>query len=464
MEVVVVPTGAANLASLAAALRRLGATMRLATTAADILGAERLILPGVGAFGAAMAQLDARGFTAALRTRWQDPRPALGVCLGMQLLFERSEESPGVAGLGIVKGEVTRMGPSAGRVPFFGWSQVNGPVEGCAYFAHSFRWDAVDDIGSWNVSRARHDASPNGFAGAISRGAHLACQFHPELSGDWGSSLLRAWLRAEPLPREVEVSAGRTNRIIPCLDVRDGRVVKGIKFQSLRDAGDPVAQAQLYESQGADELVMLDVSATPEGRATSLRTVSDIRSVLSVPLTVGGGVRSVENAGALLDAGADKVGVNTAAVADPSLITRLADRFGAQCVVLAIDAARHEAGWQVRVRSGGVATQLDAVEWAREGVRCGAGEILLTSVDRDGTGAGYDLELLRAVSAAVPVPVIASGGGATSEHMRQAVEAGADALLAASIFHDGVFTVGDIKQQLAGLGVGVRAARKGSSC
>ena len=245
-------------------------------------------------------------------------------------------------------------------------------------------------------------------------------------------------------------------RVIPCLDVHAGRVVKGIQFQALRDAGDPVELARIYAQQGADELVMLDVSATPEGREHALTTVREVRRKLPLPLTVGGGVRKLEDATALLEAGADKVAVNTAAVSRPELLGEMASAFGCQCTVLALDAARAGNGWQVVVRSGRDRLELDVVEWAQTAVEEGAGEILLTSWDRDGTGSGYDLELLQAVCGAVGVPVIASGGAETAEHMAQALLAGADAVLAASILHDGHTTVSAIKRRLATLGMEVR--------
>jgi imidazoleglycerol phosphate synthase cyclase subunit len=245
-------------------------------------------------------------------------------------------------------------------------------------------------------------------------------------------------------------------RVIPCLDVDAGRVVKGVRFQSLRDAGDPVELAGMYADQGADELVLLDVSATPEGRGNAHETVRGVRQRLPIPLTVGGGVRRLEDAGALLEAGADKVAVNTAAVDRPGLLAEMAESFGRQCTVLALDAARVGGGWRVVVRSGRDRLELDAVEWARQAVATGAGEILLTSWDRDGTGAGYDLELVGAVTRAVGVPVIASGGADSAEHMAQALLAGADAVLAASILHDGVTTVPALKRRLAALGVEVR--------
>jgi imidazoleglycerol phosphate synthase cyclase subunit len=251
-----------------------------------------------------------------------------------------------------------------------------------------------------------------------------------------------------------------TRRVIPCLDIRDGRVVKGVRFQGLRDAGDPTELAQAYEQQGADELVILDVSATTEGRAAAVRTIERVRRVLGIPLTVGGGVRGIDDALGLLRAGADKVGVNSAAVDDPALLTTLAERVGRQCVVLSIDAAMVETGeprWQVVTHAGTRRRDLDAVQWAARGQALGAGEILLTSWDRDGTLSGYDTALLRHVADAVRVPVIASGGADSATHMLEAFDAGASAVLAASIFHDGRHTVASVKAELRELGVEVRA-------
>lgn len=245
-------------------------------------------------------------------------------------------------------------------------------------------------------------------------------------------------------------------RVIPCLDIKDGRVVKGVRFQELRDAGNPVENAAAYEAQGADEIVLLDVSATPEGRGHAVDTVRAVRSVLSIPLTVGGGVRRESDAGRLLDAGADKVGVNTAAVERPDLIADIASRFGSQCTVLAVDAARNATGWEVVVRSGNEPTGLDVIEWCRKATALGAGEILLTSWDRDGTRDGYDVDLVAAVAGAVSVPVIASGGAARSEHLVAALQAGASAALVASILHDGDTTVSDLKAGLSRAGITVR--------
>ncbi|WP_442500279.1 imidazole glycerol phosphate synthase subunit HisF [Marinivivus vitaminiproducens] len=245
-------------------------------------------------------------------------------------------------------------------------------------------------------------------------------------------------------------------RIIPCLDVSHGRVVKGVRFQGLRDAGDPAERAAAYEAQGADELVILDVSATPEARGNQAETVRKVREVLGIPLTVGGGVRTEEDALSLLEAGADKVSVNTAALFRPALVGEIARRFGSQCAVVAIDAAWRDGRFECLIKGGREGTGRDAVLWAKEAVDAGAGEILLTSWDRDGTRSGYDLELLRAVTSAIRVPVIASGGADTPAHMKDAFDAGADAVLAASIFHDGDLTVADVKADLAAGGLPVR--------
>lgn len=247
-------------------------------------------------------------------------------------------------------------------------------------------------------------------------------------------------------------------RIIPCLDVRDGRVVKGVNFVNIRDAGDPVELASYYSAQGADEIVFLDITATSDGRDTVADVVERTAAQVFVPLTVGGGIRSLEDFHLLLRAGADKISVNSAAVKDPALISRAAERFGSQCVVLAIDARRRpEGNYEVVVAGGRTPTGLDALEWAREGQRRGAGEILLTSMDADGTKAGFDLEMTRAVTRAVSIPVIASGGCGSLEHFAQVFEqTGCDAALAASLFHFGELTVPQVKEYLASRNIPVR--------
>ena len=247
-------------------------------------------------------------------------------------------------------------------------------------------------------------------------------------------------------------------RIIPCLDVNNGRVVKGTNFVNLRDAGDPVEAAKAYDAQGADELVFLDITASAQARNIILDMVAQVADSIFIPFTVGGGIRTVDDFNALLRAGADKVSVNSAAIRNPSLIQEAAEKFGSQCVVCAIDAKRRpEGGWTVYLNGGRVDTGLDAVEWAKQAVDLGAGEILLTSMDCDGVKNGYDLELTRAVSDSVNVPVIASGGAGAMEHFYDAFTAGhADAVLAASLFHFGEITIPDLKAYLAGRGISLR--------
>lgn len=457
MKVAILPTGAANLASMEAAFRRLGCETELAESAKAVDEASFLVLPGVGAFQAAMRRLSDLGLVEPLQRRIAERRPTLAVCLGLQLLFEASEESPGVAGLGCFPGHIRRFGADL-RVPQLGWNRVEASP-GCqllqsgeAYFANSYRLQ-----GPPQGAEAAWTTHGQPFVSAFRIGGLLACQFHPELSGAFGESLLKAWLDAPEAG--IEAQAPPTSevrllpRLIPCLDVKDGRIVKGIRFQGLRDAGDPVSRSLLYAEQGADELVLLDVSATPEGRGHGLDVVKKVREGLNIPLTVGGGVRSVEDAGRLLDAGADKVGVNTAAVARPAILKELADQFGRQCVVLALDAARREdgEGWEVVVRSGKDRTGKDALDWAAEAEALGAGEILLTSWDRDGTGSGYDLELISGIRKRVSVPIIASGGAATPAHLSEALHAGADAVLAATIFHDGQMSCAEVKNAVGGM-------------
>ena len=252
-------------------------------------------------------------------------------------------------------------------------------------------------------------------------------------------------------------------RIIPCLDVDDGRVVKGVNFENLRDAGDPVELAAAYDREGADELTFLDVTASSSGRATMLEVVKRTADQVFIPLTVGGGVRSVEDVDVLLRAGADKVAVNTAAIARPELLAELSRRFGSQCIVLSVDArtvpegsAPTPSGWEVTTHGGRRGTGLDAIEWATRGAELGVGEILLNSMDADGTKSGFDLRMLRAVRGAVNIPVIASGGAGVKEHFAPAVVAGADAVLAASVFHFRELTIGEVKAAMAAEGIVVR--------
>jgi imidazole glycerol-phosphate synthase subunit HisF len=290
------------------------------------------------------------------------------------------------------------------------------------------------------------------YEGRIDLAAALALCSRAPAAGAGGAGSRPAAAGAGP--------SGLTRRVIPCLDVAAGRVVKGIRFRDLADQGDPADAAARYAAQGADEIVFLDVTAAPEGRDTDLDWVRRTAERVFIPLTVGGGVRSAADAGRVLRAGADKVAVNTAAVRRPELIGELARRFGSQCVVLSVDARRAEGagagGWEVVVEGGRTPTGRDALEWIEAGVAAGAGEVLLTSIDRDGTRGGYDLSLIAAAASAVPVPLIASGGAGTAEHLAAALAAGAAAVLAASIFHQGTCTVGEVKRALAAAGFPMR--------
>jgi cyclase len=457
-DVVIVDSGVANLASIVAGFARIGAATAVTRDPDVVRRARRLVLPGVGAFGSGMAALRANGLDEATRVVVARGTPVLAVCLGMQMLCDGSEESPGVPGLQLIPAACRRL-PADVRVPHLGWNYVAAEPDarlmssGNAAFANSYA--LVDAVPGWTAAWTTHGRR---FVAAIERDAVLACQFHPELSGEYGAALLERWLtgrRAEG-GAVATGAAGLRRRIVPCLDVRDGRVVKGVQFQQLRDAGDPAERAARYETQGADEIVVLDIGASPDARATQLETVRRVRAVLRIPLTVGGGVRSVADARGLLAAGADKVSVNTAAVRRPELLAELAGEFGRQCVVLAIDARRAATGWEVLVLGGREVARPDAVAWAREGERLGAGEVLLTSWDQDGTRAGPDVALLSAVANAVRVPVIASGGVGERAHVAAAFDAGADAVLAASVFHDDEDTVEGIKADLAIRGIRVR--------
>ncbi len=458
-RVAIIDSGVANLASVLSAFQALDAPADIAVRAEELDGATHVVLPGVGAFGPAAAALRERGFDAAIHRAAATGTPILGICLGMQLLGEASEEAPGERGIGLYPGRFERL-PETVTVPHLGWNGVRAEAgdtvlaSGTAAFANSYC--LPEPPPGWTAATTRHGRP---FVAALRRGRSLLCQFHPELSGGYGLGLLRRWLNdgASPVtePHGPPCDA-LALRVVPCLDVRHGEVVKGVRFQDLRGAGVPAERAALYESEGADELVVLDVAASPEGVDTRIETVRSVRARLHIPLTVGGGVRSVDDARRLLAAGADKVSVNSAAVADPGLLGRLAEAFGSQCVVLAIDARRRGESWHTLTVGGRVAEGGDAVAWARNGVELGAGEILLTSWDRDGTREGYDLELLRRVAAAVPVPVIASGGVGRRRDLFEAWQAGAAAVLAASIFHDGDETPADLKAYLDRKGVPVR--------
>ncbi len=456
--------GAGNTASVAKALRHLGADFRLTSRAEEIAAAQAVILPGVGHFGALMHELDRRRLRQPLREYLAGGKPFLGICVGLQALYEGSEEAPDAAGLGWWKGTIRRF-PAGQKVPHVGWARLDcrrpsrlmaglgrGPS---LYFTHSYF--APEDE---NTTYAGYYPEP--FTAVAERGNAVATQFHPEKSGAAGLALLTNFLLLErgapvAVPAEATPARAPARRIIPCLDVHQGRVVKGVNFLGLRDSGDPAELAAAYNRAGADELVLLDISASHEARPILLETVRQTARELFIPFTVGGGVRQPEDAGEILAAGADKVSVNTAAVENPGLLTQLARTHGSQAVIAAIDARENPKGWEVLTHGGRQATGRDAVEWAREAEARGAGEILLTSMDRDGTRSGFDCRLTRAVSRAVRIPVIASGGGGTVEDFVEVFREGeADAALAASIFHFGEISVAELKKQLQGQGIHVR--------
>ncbi len=457
MNVVIVDSGVANLASINSAIRNLEIEATITNDPKQLAIASHIVLPGVGAFGPGISRLRETGLADAIIHQTANGKPLLAICLGMQMLTQSSDECEGVAGLGIIPGHCQKL-PGNKRVPQLGWNAI-APESGCRWLdptivAYANSYCLKDPPPGWAIAWSTYGDK---FIAGMERGRILACQFHPELSGSAGADLIYRWVHnlgrpgAQPLPANSDI-----RRIIPCLDVRDGRVVKGVQFQNLRDSGDPAERAKLYEQQGADEIVVLDVGATPNARSNQLETIRRIRQVLGIPLTVGGGIRSVEDGRQLLDAGADKISVNTAAVRRPQLLRELAAQFGSQCIVLAIDARQVSEGWEALTHSGTEGDGIDAIDWARQGEALGAGEILLTSWDRDGTREGCDQALLNEVTSNVSVPVIASGGIGSRADVAAAFKAGANAVLAASVFHFNDDRVDTIKQYLRDHGFEVR--------
>jgi cyclase len=475
----IVDYGAGNLRNVDAALLRLGIERRFVVSLADLVGLDGLVLPGVGRYAAAAERLRMAGLWDPIRQWGRSGRPLVGICLGMQLLFDGSDEDPGVEGLGLIPGVVSKL--DAPLVPHIGWAPVSVcapraaawrwvPARFEAYYAHSYA------VAPDHPATVAQTPSPAPFAAAVAAGAIRGVQFHPEKSGRHGSTLLAGFFEemGQPVAEHLEADSsplaepptpaplregarGRPHRVIPCLDIKGGRVVKGVRFRDLRDAGDPVERAQAYDRDGADEICLLDVSASPEERRPLCDLVARVAASLSVPFTVGGGIRSLADMRELLMAGADRVSLGTAAVEKPELVGEAAAQFGRQFVIVSID-ARWRGTWaEVTTHGGRRGTGLDAVAFARDVVSRGAGEILLNAMDADGTRAGYDLALTRAVARAVNVPVIASGGAGTLDDLVHALREGeADAVLAASIFHDGDFTIGDAKRAMRASGLEVR--------
>lgn len=483
-------TGAANLASVKAMCARAGVEALVTEDPEVLYKAERALLPGVGAFGAALAKLRRSGLDKALAARIAEGRPTMGICLGMQMLCASSEETAGVPGIGAIPCAVRKLKTEL-PLPQLGWNRLRpAPGDsflkpGWAYFANSYMVAEAPEgyVAAFCVYGEKFAATLEGrFDAATKTPGILLCQFHPELSGRWGLDLFMRWMgldgldgleglkslggleapkdSAPTMPAE-EKARGTATRIIPCLDIKGGRVVKGVRFENLVDSGAPAELAARYEAEGADEIALLDISATLEERKTALDAVAAVRRSVSIPISVGGGIKSVEDAERLLNAGADRVSVNSAAVRDPGLISALAERFGVQCVIVAIDARRRAAdeaeSWEVVIDAGKSATGLDAVEWARRCAALGAGEILLTSIDRDGTGLGYDCALVKAIADAARIPVIASGGATRPEHFLDGVRSGASAVLGAGAFHRKELAIVDLKRYLSDCRVEVRS-------
>jgi len=472
----VIDYGAGNLRSVEGALARIGAPSRRVTGPGDLAGASALVLPGVGRYRSAAGRLREAGMWEPLKAWARSGRPLVGICLGMQLLFDGSDEDPGVEGLGLIPGTVSRL--ESPLVPHIGWAPVvahepasaawkSVPRRFYAYYAHSFA------VPPGHPAATATTTSPARFTAAVASGAVCGFQFHPEKSGHDGAVLLAALVRdlagpvaagvaavASRSPQEpvgVPARRGRPYRVIPCLDIKGGRVVKGVRFRDLRDAGDPVEHARTYDEDGADEVCLLDVSASQEERRPLYGLVAGVASVLRVPFSVGGGIRSLDEMRHLLLAGADRVSIGTAAVENPHLVRDAAERFGSQFVVVSIDARRRGHWFEVTTHGGTRGTGLDTVEHARQVAGLGAGEILLNAMDADGTRGGYDLALTQAVARAVSIPVIASGGaGSPADLVRALRDSGADAVLAASIFHDGLFTIREAKRALREAGLEVR--------
>ncbi len=432
VRVAIADYGAGNLRSLSSALIRAGANPVVTVDPAVVHESPLALIAGVGHVESAAAGLARHGLDDALRERVATGRPVAGICVGLQLLFGESEE--GGAGLDLLAGSVRRL--MARRVPHIGWntlvaSRPSALVDGVdgadVYFAHSFAAEP-DELG-------RRDRNHRPRRPRRRRGRERNARRRPVPP--------RAQRRGgRPRPREPPAMVKK--RVIPCLDVADGRVVKGVNFEDLREMGQPVELARRYSELGADELVFLDITATLEGRGPILDVIGRAADELTIPFTAGGGVTGVDDARDLLLAGADKVAINRAAFDHPEILAALAAEFGSQAVVCAIDARAGE----VVTHAGRTPRGRDAVDWAREAVERGAGEILLTSIDADGTRSGYDLALTRSVAAAVEVPVIASGGAGEARHMAAAFEAGAEAALIASIVHERPERLPELKAEL----------------
>ena len=457
--VAVVDYGLGNLQSVAHAFETLQIDVVVTDRPSDLEKADRIVLPGVGAFAQGMQNLERRNLIGPLEEQvLKKKKPFLGICLGMQLLAQEGHEHGRHAGLGWVSGRVEPLAQNRSTVKsiHIGWNEAV-PQRSSAlfaglgktpnfYFVHGYHMVCAEDA---SVSAVSHYG--RSFTSAIQRGNICGVQFHPEKSQEVGLDLLKNFLRWDPrtekTAQETETGAvGKPSpkiRLIPTLLLKNGRLTKTVRFQTVsegirRDVGDPIKAPVVYDAQLPDELIYLDIRASLEGRGIDqlLETIGRISGQIFMPLTVGGGIQNVEQIRRLLQAGADKVAINSEAVSRPDVIGEAARIFGSQCVVVSIDARRRGSGYEVFTHSGTRAAGLEPAAWAKTAEQAGAGEILLTSIDRDGTMEGYDLELIRRVSDGVKIPVIASGGCGSLQDLVDAVEkAHASAVAAASIFH-----------------------------
>ena len=452
--IAIIDYGAGNLTSVKLAFAALGAETVVTSDPEVIRRADRIVFPGVGAARSAMENLRALGLEGAVREAAVSQKPFLGICLGMQILFEHSEEDGGVDTLGILPGRVRRFPDVPGcKVPEIGW---NATGAGEFYFVHSYYAEITPDT----CLTARYAGVE--FTAMVKSGGVWACQFHPEKSGKIGLALLRAWLEGSELAPHVSSFAALTRRVIPCLDVRCGRVTKGVKFKNNVDLGDPVEMAVKYSDGGADELVFYDITASAERRPIDIGMVAAVAKSIRIPFSVGGGVSCIADMERVILAGAEKVSVNSLAVKNPQIIADGARAFGAQCVVLGMDPVKSDnpncpSGYEITTRGFREFTGMDAVEWAKRAAELGAGEIVVNSVDADGTRAGFETGITRLVAEAVNVPVVASGGAGRPEHLVDAFEKGrADAAIVAGMIHSGEYTIAAIKEVLNRAGVPTR--------
>ncbi len=448
----VLHTNAGNVSSLMSCCRQMGYQPVLLTEpAADEV--DVLMIPGQGHFGEVMDYLRSRQLDSLIHRHIANHRTVIGICVGMQIFFEGSEEAPGSQGLGLFPGVAGKL--NSPKQPMVGWATLYSDKDinnAQVYFVNSYAVKPSPALSAVTLAGTHYGED---FVAAVQghkRPNLIGFQFHPEKSGQTGKRILQKAIEQnfQPIPKKTGGTAPANRlcpRVIACLDVADGRVVKGTRFVDIKDMGDPVALAAKYEQQGADEILYLDITATNEQRKNALHTVQSVAAQLSIPLTVGGGLNATEDVAAFLNAGADKIALNTAAVHNPQLVNDIAGRFGSQCVVVAIDTQLENGRYVVYTHGGKKATTLEALTWAKQVADLGAGELLITAKHRDGTGLGFDNELMREM-AKLPIQVIASGGAANARHFAQTFAAGSDAALAAGMFHRGEISITELKETL----------------